>query len=415
MKAHLTGLATACLLALAPTAAFGQTSSDDAFAAGKSAGATAAVSASGQIGPASTNTLPSYYTATPDTSNAFNGSLGSVTAMGAQRVAQCANLDATADALTRQACSATSFIYQNAGTNTYQFSKKDPVIAASRQTVANAAPSAGSQAYQGCVTQTVTSPAKTTLEHCNEIQNSQNYSCSRILTVKVEPKWVCENPSVVANSSSWFDYSLRCPAPDSPVMTLTVGVSYPYQCHGGSCNSDYYNLVMSMAGGGAISASRSPIARTYDDNWWGDISASYDGHNTIAITSSSLREYLPGTCPDGTIVPPGGRSYSWWMPDMSCTTAVVKDPCPPDQQYQAYDWFSGGSTTACRVQQSTYCPAGYTMYAPYDPESGSTQAATCIASPTRVQYLTFTGGPRIDHSETDQWENQCADMEARSQ
>lgn len=403
---HLPSVLTFVTLAVAASLAQAQiTSQADAFSAGRAFAQPGSASAGGAVNATTgAANLPNFTTTAPESGN-YGGGRGAVGAAGTAKQADCLTSTATT-ALAQQECDAVNFLSRNSTVRPrFTIDKAhDPLLTGSKSIIASPSGASGSAATQNCKVVTKTTPGTNTEQVCTEFPATENSTCQKYLSVVVTPTWICDTPTFSVNAPSGFDIGLSCPTPDSPYMSIYMGLSGGYQCHGDSCNSDYYPLTSGIGIGAPQTISKSPMARVYTGVLYGDLTATYDGGHTITLTSSSWSRYLPGKCPDGSTLPFSPYSFGFGGGGSMCTANILYGSCPAGM----LSWWN----QSCTVDTS-YCPAGYAKSTSYDGDGNLITA--CSATPILSQIITFTGGPRGSHTEQDAWDNQCATYETKAQ
>jgi hypothetical protein len=89
--------------------------------------------------------------------------------------------------------------------------------------------------------------------------------------------------NLMASGADWLtSLEIRCAA-DSDAFIAQAVIRPEMQCHGGSCNSDYFPVALRFARGQPASVGPVNAARTYKQQWWQPITIAYDGANTVRV------------------------------------------------------------------------------------------------------------------------------------
>lgn len=209
----------------------------------------------------------------------------------------------------------------------------DPLVSIATTPTSAAATNNSSSSAVLC-TNTVTSlPANTGTPYmCIDSYNQFITSCSVDKAVSISIGPVCNVqldpsstfgtlPPLTYMNFNGFTWVVGDPQPLShgiqigcgtqPSITINLGTTMPsHQCHGGSCNSDYYEFNMTIAPG-APSTYCMDMARIYTGVLWGHICATYDGVDTITIPPWTMADWnwvwVPPPSPQ-TVPPTAGFS-----------------------------------------------------------------------------------------------------------
>jgi hypothetical protein len=216
--------------------------------------------------------------------------------------------------------------------------------------------------YTGCNTSTTTTPGNVTQDVCETYTSITGPTCSKTETVTVDAlyNYQCTTTPFVQTAQTchktsnvvvdWVEQChlgaqtgvvnnmtgpgvVTCTGTDK-VLTVDFGV-IAGQCHGGSCNSNYFDLSLTFVQGTPSSNCRY-LAQNYKGVLWEYTCAEYDGNNKISITQNGS---VYGACPAGT-------TRQW-------TGSCVSDSVTPTQVYSGTD--ADGNAIWTSV-----CPAPYT-------------------------------------------------------
>ncbi len=132
---------------------------------------------------------------------------------------------------------------------------------------------------------------------CNDTYNTYVTSCSLDKKVTISTTPSCD-AAITGNTLSGVTHSPTITCSTPPTMVLNLGTIPGFQqCHGGGCNSDYYEYVMTIVKGAAQSSCKT-LAINYKGSAWLSMCASYDGANTITVqpfnTGSYTYTYVAG-------------------------------------------------------------------------------------------------------------------------
>lgn len=362
---HFSSVLSLAALAVAASGAQAQiTSQADAFSAGRafaqpgSAGAGGAVNAT--TGAAN---LPNFTTNAPESGN-YGGGKGAVGAAGTAKQADCLTSTATT-ALAQQECDAVNFLSKNPTTRPkFNIDKtNDPLITGSTSIIKNPGTTPGSGAQQ-CRVIDVTTPGTFKTERCTEAYTDETITCQKIATPTVTWKSVCAVSVTGSNVNGMTSGGTVSCGIAEPGMTVNVG-TIASQCHGGGCNSDYYDFNMPVVIGTPSSYCQY-LSVNYKGQAWNMVCGSYDGKNTIAFSGPGSGAYVGD--PNAAYYPPGMADY--------CT-----GPLTVTTQSQGHgNWITN---------------------------------VTCDY-PTVSPKLTFTGGWKPEPTITQSWSDLCAPFEARA-
>jgi len=153
---------------------------------------------------------------------------------------------------------------------------------------------------QICTTTVTPVPFDPNIQYiCNETYNMYVTSCSLDRTISISQTPVCDP---VIGSGTTFNTVTSPPTngfigmshPPSvscgsgSILTVNLGrIPGSQQCHGGGCNSGYFEFVMNIVRG-TPSRSCQWQARIYTGVYWGYMCANYDGANTISIPAFDM-------------------------------------------------------------------------------------------------------------------------------
>ena len=386
----------------------------DAFNAGAAAGAgtktihdTITSGSSSSYSPQ--NVVSSYSTTTPSQSSYWTGArtgTAGVTAGGNSTIAGCQD---TFDPTTATAqCNAINAVINTKSTAPPPMvTKNDPIYTTGKAITNNPTSIVGtvSNYYTGCNTSTTTNPGNVTQDVCTTYASITGPTCAKTETVTVDAlynyqcvttpfvqstqtchktsnvvvDWVaqCRLGAQIATVSNMTGPGVVTCTGTDKVLSIDFG-TIAAQCHGGGCNSDYYDLSLTFMQGTPSSNCRY-LSRTYDGNMWNYTCAVYDGSNTISITQNSS---VYGACPAGSTL-----AYGWSIfgTTLSCVANV-----PPTQTYvgRDSDW---------NVIYTYACPAPYTV-------SGDGSSCSVAPSPASVTFSQGWGQYPIS---TVTWTDQC--------
>ncbi len=333
-----------------PTIAYASAQTD-AFAVGQAlANGAQASTAAGVTNGAVANTVnsfnPTYYqysTNAPQT-NLYQGGNGDTISAGAGKITTCQTGALNPDPFLQQNCNAINFMAKNPSTRPqFSISPTDPNIALSKAILANAPtlaanslgyanPAAVGTSFSGCTNTTVTTPATYTTEVCNDFNSiasqtctmgqivvvnaNTNYqcnktqntykvqTCNRTLNVVVTPAQFCSVSGGGTGVGAYFDMVFGCSG--DALAVVTVGITGAVQCHGGSCNSDYYPITLNFVPGHDAGPVTTYVSRTYDGIWWNLTTVSYSGVTNTVTASVAVSAGRGGVIKHtATMVPTG--------------------------------------------------------------------------------------------------------------
>jgi hypothetical protein len=134
-----------------------------------------------------------------------------------------------------------------------------------------------------CHTTVTNLPFDPSLDYqCNETYNQYVTSCSLDKTVSIVRVPDC-NAAIASNTLGDMSHGPMIKCGTSPTLKVNLGTVPEYkQCHGGGCNSDYYNFTMTIVPG-----TRSGICLglqvNYQGRTWVYMCANYDGGTTVTV------------------------------------------------------------------------------------------------------------------------------------
>lgn len=322
---------------------------------------------------------PSYYSYSGSAPEAgyFMGGSGDTITPGAGKVTACQTGPVNPNAFLQQNCEAINYMARNPTTRPQlTITPGDPNVARSRSIEANPGTLAASSlgyaspsaigAFTGCTSRSVTTPPTYTTEVCNEYLNAisqmcivgrtmvvdanANYQCSqtasayqiqtcnKTLNAVVTPTPYCSVSGSATGLGSYqtikrvYSFALKkyvnqvvtTPYPHFDLIfgcsgdalaSVTVRISAGSQCHGGSCNSDYYPIVLNFIPGTNAGPVSLNMARTYDGIWWETTTVSYNGAtNKVSISNSynlTRKTVTASAVPSGTVGMRNVITSSW--------------------------------------------------------------------------------------------------------
>lgn len=320
------------------------------------------------------STVPNYGADPSSMSNLYQNGNGNLTGAGQTRVAGCQNQG-------DPECQAVQTVKDGKATRpTFTINPNDPMLTNAKDTRNNAvsivgvSPSGVTQPTQQCTTTTRTTPGTTYDETCDiatpasqqscaVIWNTvvdrdakyqcdtingqlQTYNCNRTLNVTVTYNDTCKINSVTAlvPEIGTTVTSVACDATLNAIFDLQIATNW--QCHGGSCNSNYFPLRISLNKGVPSSGStqlggdyQCGGAPCYITFGW-----TYDGNEAVAVTETGDSGFygaptvggsgylLPGICPSGFTYQAfldGTQSCSAPAPTGTCTAGIPYNDCDP--------------------------------------------------------------------------------------
>lgn len=188
----------------------------------------------------------------------------------------------------------------------------DPLVSIATTPTSAAATNNSSSSAVLCTNTVNSLPANTGTPYmCIDSYNQFITSCSVDKAVSISIGPVC-NASVASSTLGLGSPNNLTPGPQvscgaSPSINVDLGgIPAWQQCHGGSCNSDYWNFTMTIAPG-TPSSKCMYLARIYTGVMWKQMCASYDGVKTITVPPNyTLFGFFQPQYPGGTVVINGG-------------------------------------------------------------------------------------------------------------
>lgn len=136
---------------------------------------------------------------------------------------------------------------------------------------------------QVCHTTVTNLPFDPSIDYtCNETYNQYNTSCSLDKSVFITFTRACNAAIASSTMGGTTQTTVNCSATGNSIDVNLGTILGQYQCHGGGCNSDYYNLAWTITPG-FPSSTCTYLSVNYRGQGWNYACASYDGANTISV------------------------------------------------------------------------------------------------------------------------------------
>jgi hypothetical protein len=369
--------------------------------------------------PTARRTVPNYGADSSSMSNLYQNGNGNLVGNGQTRVAGCQNQG-------DPECQAVQTVKDGKSTRPqFTINKNDPMLQNASDTRNNAGtiiggtPGGQGQPTQQCTTTTTTSPGTTfdetcdiatpaSLQTCQVVRDIvvdrdanyqcdtigsqlQTYTCNRTLNVSVTYTDSCKINSVttVVPEIGSTMTSVSCDATLNALFDLQISTAY--QCHGGTCNSNYFPVQIRLTKG-VPSSGTTQLGGDYrcgGTPCYITFSWSYDGAGAVSVTEL-------------------GDSGLFGAPTVGGTGYLLPGVCPGGFTYQA---FSDGTWNCGAPSVGGVCSAG----SPYTScDAAGNCAVVCQAAFSRhgLDYI-IDGGRTSVPNVTQSWIDGCATLEAR--
>jgi hypothetical protein len=187
--------------------------------------------------------------------------------------------------------------------------KIQPTDSISMTAAAPAVPAGiASSTSQICHTTVTNLPFDPSIQYtCNETYNQYNTSCSLDKSVFITTVRACNVAIARSTMGGTTQTTVNCSASGNSIDVNLGTITGPNQCHGGGCNSDYFDLTMTITPGFPVTVCPF-LNRVYTGVTQNYVCAAYDGVNTISITPIS-----PSYTMIGSVFTGGGRNGGGWQ------------------------------------------------------------------------------------------------------
>lgn len=341
-------LAALAVMSTVATSAWAQSTTAEAFSAGRTFAASGSTAAGAQANASTGSAMVPHYTTTAPESANYGGGKGNLWSAGAQKQVDCQGAKASSS-YAQQECDAVNFLSKNPQQRQkYPVDKNaDPLLSASKNIIANPGSIPGGSTQQ-CRVENVTTPGTFVEETCTQTNTYDTYKCDRTITT------TCAGATA----------TLVCPSGQS----LSGGI-----CTGSVTTTSNANLSYTCSGGASLSGTDCiTITSTYANQTLYCIPPAVQVGNNCATTTTT--GVSTGTrCPGGA-----------WFNGSSCTrngdTFYFCDSTLDGSPLigWAIDNNMGNWICYYAAQNYSYCAAGYSLV------NGS--CVTTTTAPAQVSY-----------------------------